>query len=136
MDLNILSNFSGLINSSLIHLFCTGTLNNLQMKHTPKQVFEQILLDMTERYQGVSEGKMMASPALQYKSKIFAFYHSNSMVFKLGRDANLKEKYNVSEYKLLSPFRTKVPMKDWFVISEEHIKKWPQMAEDSFIHLS
>ena len=47
--------------------------------------FEAIRLHFCDHYKDVTEGKMMSSPAIHFKGKVFAFFSSKKkMVFKLG----------------------------------------------------
>jgi len=39
-------------------------------------------------------GKMMSSPGIKYKNKVFAFYYKDRMVFCLGKDFDPRSKIN------------------------------------------
>ena len=63
-------------------------------------IFNNILNQMAADYTEISAGNMMRSPAICYKSKVFAFYYKERMVFKL--DANAAQgilDYPGSEYR-------------------------------------
>ena len=40
----------------------------------------------------ISHGKMMTSPGLKYKNKVFAFFHNNAITFKLGKEFDPEKK--------------------------------------------
>lgn len=92
------------------------------------QEFEAIGQAMTEKYEEVSIGKMMSSPGIQFKGKNFAFYYKGAMCFRLGRNFD-PESEGIHQYDLLSPFKNKPPLKDWFVIGEDYREKWQELAE-------
>ena len=75
----------------------------------------------------VSMGKMMSSPGIKYKDKVFAFYYKDQMVFRLGRDFD-PESIGITNFSLLSPFKTKPPLQDWFEIPFEYEERWEELA--------
>jgi hypothetical protein len=75
----------------------------------------------------VTSGKMMSSPGIQYRGKVFAFYNAGNMIFRLGRDFQ-PEAYSISQYSLLAPFKTKPPMLDWFQIPHTEQQHWEELA--------
>ncbi|WP_286755604.1 hypothetical protein [Roseivirga sp. UBA838] len=75
----------------------------------------------------VTEGKMMSSRGLQYKGKNFLFNWDNEMCFRLGRDFDPASE-GIHHYTLLNPFKTKLPLKDWFVLTTD-MDKWIALAE-------
>jgi len=73
--------------------------------------FRSIVEALAKENSGVTFGKMMSSPGIKYRDKVFAFYPKNIMVFKLGR--NFKpEVFGIQHYGLLAPFKTRPPMAD------------------------
>ena len=93
-----------------------------------KQVkFEEIADKLSKEHKNVAKGKMMSSPGVRYGNKFFAFYYNKEMVFRLGKDAE-PEKLGVKEFKLLNPFKTKAPLKNWFQISYSENKNWQKLA--------
>jgi len=74
-------------------------------------LFFKIVDEMVDEHDSVNLGKMMSSPALRYKSRIFAFYYNNEMIFRLGKEFNL-ETFRLREYSILNPFKNKAPMYD------------------------
>lgn len=76
----------------------------------------------------VKAGKMMSSPGITYKSKVFAFFYKDKMVFKLGKEFEPKD-HKISKYSYLSPFKNKAPMKAWFEIPFSEKKHWPTLTE-------
>ena len=77
---------------------------------------------------GVYEGRMMSSPALKFGDKVFAFYSAKfGMGFRLGRDFDFSS-LPTDEWSLLSPFKTKPPMRDWVVIPDLQSQTWLEVT--------
>lgn len=76
----------------------------------------------------VTEGKMMSSPAIHYKNKVFAFFSKkDKMVFKLGKDHHLeKQDFEFSEF---NPFKTKKPLSGWYEVDFKYREKWVELAK-------
>ncbi|WP_190810456.1 hypothetical protein [Flagellimonas sp. S3867] len=89
--------------------------------------FLEIRASFCIKYPEVTEGKMMSSPAIHYKKKVFAFFsRKHKMVFKLGKEYPLDELgVEVSEF---NPFKNKKPLAGWFEVDFIHNKKWEMMA--------
>lgn len=92
--------------------------------------FEAIGEGLIEKHENITFGKMMSSPAITYKGKVFAFYHNEEMVFRLGRDFDIHA-HDIHEYTHLSPFKTKPPMRDWFCISVDYADKWVHLVQEA-----
>nr|WP_299386053.1 hypothetical protein [Allomuricauda sp.] len=75
----------------------------------------------------VTEGKMMSSPAIHYRKKVFAFFSKqDKMVFKLGSDYPIKElDLKCSEF---NPFKNKGPLKGWFEVDHQYRDSWEKLA--------
>ena len=71
---------------------------------------------------------MMSAPALKYKEKVFAFYHKQAMGFRLGPKFD-PQKFGIVDAKPLSPFKTKPPLKGWFIISEANSRFWEMLTK-------
>lgn len=90
--------------------------------------FEEIRSRFCAKYKDVTVGKMMSSPAIHFKKKVFAFLsRKNKMVFRLGKDypthhldANMQE---------FSPFKTKRPLTGWYEVGYCENGKWENLAE-------
>ena len=94
---------------------------------TPEEKFEAIVTSF-QSMENVATGKMMSSPALQYKGKVFAFFYQEKMCFKLGKDFQ-PEDSGISNWQHLSPFKNKPPMRAWFVVDNNHIDLWPELCK-------
>ncbi len=92
-----------------------------------QQRFQQIAEKLASGNRSVTIGKMMSSPGIRYKNKVFAFYYNKVMVFRLGRDFEPKT-HGIRTYSLLSPFKTKPPLVDWFEIPSANMKRWEELA--------
>jgi hypothetical protein len=93
----------------------------------PEVIFHAIIETLAQENQAVTPGKMMSSPGIKYHDKVFAFYDDHQMVFRLGKDFR-PETHGIYHYSLLSPFKTKAPMADWFQITAADQDKWETLA--------
>jgi hypothetical protein len=98
--------------------------------HQPEKQFNSIVSKITSLDQDVNLGKMMSSPGLKYKDKVFAFYHKETMGFRLGPDFN-PDKIGLKNAKPLSPFKKKPPLKGWFIIEQYESDTREMLAEMS-----
>lgn len=82
----------------------------------------------------VTEGKMMSSPAMHYKKKVFAFFSkSHTMVFKLGKDFPIETlDIAISEF---SPFKTKKPLGGWYEAGIEDHVHWEKLTDLALAHI-
>ncbi len=92
-----------------------------------RKLFEKIAAKLTEERRDVAPGKMMSSPGIRYKNKVFAFYHQKEMVFRLGK-AFEPEKFKIQKFSLLNPFKNKPPMAGWFQLPFDERRKWEKLA--------
>lgn len=73
-------------------------------------------------------GKMMSSPGIKYKDKVFAFFtKDHAMGFRLDKDFDIS-KHAKSPHPL-SPFKKKPPLKGWWIIDQEESNCWEELAE-------
>lgn len=89
--------------------------------------FLRIQEEMITKYGSVSPGKMMSSPAIRYKTKVFAFYHNNEMIFRMGKDFD-PSTFKLRKYSILNPFKKKAPLYGWFQVPIIESKKWEKLA--------
>ena len=82
---------------------------------------------MIAEYASVNPGKMMSSPAIRYKTKVFAFYHNYEMIFRMGKDFD-PSIFKLEEYSILNPFKKKAPLYGWFQVPISESKKWKSLA--------
>jgi hypothetical protein len=82
---------------------------------------------LIKKHNGIVHGKMMSSPGLKYKNKVFAFYHKQEMTFRLGKGFDITS-LGIEKYSLLSPFKNKPPLAAWFNISCEYQNRWEELA--------
>ncbi|MEZ4668988.1 MAG: hypothetical protein R3E39_13865 [Anaerolineae bacterium] len=100
-------------------------------EHTRTAItFSRIAERLVNENPGVAYGKMMSSPAITYKGKVFAFYYADKMVFKLGREFN-PEAHGIQHWGVLSPFTSKPPMHDWIEVDAGEMEKWEMLAEQA-----
>lgn len=72
-------------------------------------------------------GKMMSSPGLKYRDKVFAFYKNGEMGFRLGPKFD-PDKFGLTNAKPLSPFKTKPPLRGWYIIEKNESNLWDTLA--------
>jgi hypothetical protein len=94
---------------------------------TPEQQFAAIAQQLATESQEITTGKMMSSPGIRYRNKVIAFYYHEAMVFKLGRAFD-PGTFELHDYQLLSPYKTKPPLRDWFEVAATHIDRWEELA--------
>ncbi len=93
--------------------------------------YNSIVQMLTRQYPQVKMGKMMSSEAVKVNDKVFAFYHKGSMGFRLGANFDT-QKFGVLSAKPLSPFKTKPPLKGWYMVFETESNQWEILAQMAF----
>ena len=91
-------------------------------------LFNQIAEKFTSQDNAVILGKMMSAPGLKVNDKVFAFYGKGGMGFRLGGNFDT-EKFGITTAKPLSPFKTKPPLKGWYIIEETESNLWETLTE-------
>ena len=91
-------------------------------------LFTQIVESLSAKYEHVEAGKMMSSPGIKFRNKVFAFYYQDQMCFKLGKGFDI-ESLGIHDYSFLSPFKNKPPMKGWFNVPFAYQDQWKSLAE-------
>jgi len=82
----------------------------------------------------VREGRMMSSPAVTYKGKVFAFYHKQKMVFRLGKDFD-PAAHKLKDFGPLNPFKRKGPLTGWLEVFPSERRKWERLARAALAHM-
>jgi hypothetical protein len=95
--------------------------------NTPEQQFSAIAAQLAVENHEITTGKMMSSPGIRYRNKVIAFFYHEAMVFKLGRAFD-PGTFGLHAYQLLSPFKTKPPLRDWFEVAATHSDRWEALA--------
>lgn len=94
------------------------------------ELYEQIRDSFCKLDSDVIEGKMMSSPAIHYKNKVFAFFsRKNKMVFKLGKSYPLHEMD--FEINAFNPFKNKGPLAGWYEVGYQHGDKWEALCNEA-----
>lgn len=101
---------------------------------TEAALYFEYLVDQYTKQAGVARGKMMSSPALKAKGKVFAFFHNERMTFKLGKDFD-PDVYGLVDWKYLSPFKNKPPMKGWISVPFTQKKEWSKLTNQALLSL-
>lgn len=91
------------------------------------QIFEEIRQSFCEKHPEITIGKMMSSPAIHHRGKVFAFFsRKQRMVFKLGKDYPLnRSNYPLTEF---NPFKTKGPLSGWYELPFMSKLEWKEMT--------
>ena len=111
-----------------------ATKSSASKEATPKIIepeemhFRAVADALANQHAEVTWGKMMSSPGIRYGDRFFAFYYKQGVVFRFGRDF-APEAVGITNYALLSPFKTKPPLRDWFCITAADQDKWAELAE-------
>jgi len=90
-------------------------------------LFITLVNKYSSSYPDVIQGKMMSSPALKYKNKVFVFLHKGEMGFRLGPGFD-PVKFGLLNARLLSPFKTKPPLKGWFIVAVDENEHWEKLT--------
>jgi hypothetical protein len=98
------------------------------MTELGETAFARITERLTATEKGVQAGPMMSAPGLKFGDKIFAFQAKEGMGFRLGPDFDPVGS-GLEHWQPLNPFKTKGPLKGWFVVDENGIDQWPALAE-------
>jgi len=91
-------------------------------------IYQALVKQFIDNNKDVIEGKMMSSPGLKVKDKVFAFFHENEMGFRLGKDFDPSAE-GLHHWHLLSPFKTKPPLKAWFIVEEADSEHWTSLCQ-------
>ena len=89
--------------------------------------FDGIQQRMTASEGDVMEGNMMRSPGLKCRDKVFAFYHKERMGFRMGPQFD-PEEFGLVDWGPLSPFKTKPPLKGWFMVGGGDVEAWEKLT--------
>jgi hypothetical protein len=70
---------------------------------------------------------MMSAPALKFNNKVFVFFLEAEMGFRLGPSFSPK-KFGLLSARPLSPFKTKPPLKGWYLIDASESDFWSELC--------
>lgn len=90
-------------------------------------LFQEIARSLLEQHPDVIEGKMMSSPGLKCNNKVFAFHHKDQMGFRLGPSFD-PVTFGLTTAAPLSPFKTKPPLKGWFMVTSDERFRWAELS--------
>lgn len=97
------------------------------MPYEGHETFDRLVAQFTGADTDVHLGKMMSAPGLKFKDKVFAFHAKEGMGFRLGAAFD-PDTFGLKEAAPLNPFKTKGPLKGWFVINTNEIGHWEELA--------
>ena len=93
----------------------------------PVSEYDRIAELFVARNDDIQLGKMMSSPGLKCRGKVFSFHCKDGMGFRLGPQFDMAAS-GVSKPKPLSPFKTKPPLKGWYIVAESESDKWEYLT--------
>lgn len=97
-----------------------------------ESTFESLREAAINAHKDVTEGVMMHAPAISYKGKVFAFYHKERMVFKLGKDFE-PDSSGLKTVAPFNPFKNKGPLAGWFEIGDLESSLWQEYLDRSLL---
>lgn len=92
-----------------------------------ESTFNSLRAQLIKKHKDVHEGKMMSSAAIKVNDKVFSFFHKGEMGFRLGNQFD-PSAHSIHHWHPLSPFKTKPPLKGWFIVSNEEVEKWTELC--------
>lgn len=95
-----------------------------------EQRFQEIFDRLEREGEDVVMGKMMRSPGMKYADNVFAFLRKESMGFRLG-PAFDPEASRLKDIGPLSPFKTKPPLKGWYVVGTGDGDRWEELTREA-----
>ncbi len=92
------------------------------------EYFEAIRRRFQSLDEAVNAGRMMSSPAICYRGKVFAFFATTRMmVFRLGKDFD-PEQYGCKDITPFNPFKNKGPLGGWYQVPYVHRDQWEALT--------
>jgi hypothetical protein len=95
-----------------------------------KNEFDSIAEMLVLMHQDVERGKMMSSPGIKCGGKVFAFLCKDGMGFRLGPEFD-PDGFGLKSHMPLSPFKTKPPLKGWFVVPDSENDRWYALSSEA-----
>lgn len=92
-----------------------------------EDIYQQLADQLTSSDLQVVPGKMMHAPGLKVNDKVFAFYHKTKMGFRLGPNFD-PVAFGLLQVELLSPFKTKPPLKGWYLVDHHESNLWETLT--------
>ena len=99
---------------------------------TPMEAFDEVAHHLAATEDGVELGKMMSSPGVTYRGRVFCFFYDSAMVFKLGKDADTSSS-DLQGWQWLNPFKNKGPMKAWYIVPLQDAAQWERLAREALV---
>lgn len=101
---------------------------------SPLKSYEEIGAQLGES-ENVEMGQMFGKASLKFKTKAFAAFHKESMVFKLGAAQIEEIRTDYPTAKNWDPSGKGRPMKDWFLVPHSHVSDWSSLAQQALEQL-
>lgn len=92
-----------------------------------RSLYLHLAQNILDQHHDVVEGNMMSSPGLKCNNKVFVFHYKEEMGFRLGPGFTPDE-FGLRSARPLSPFRTKPPLKDWFMVHDSERGQWERLT--------
>ncbi len=100
-----------------------------------QKLFDSIAQEFASGDAGITKSKMMGSPCLKVRGKMFAVYWRDAMIFKLAGDAH-KNALARKGAQLFDPSEMNRPMKEWVVVPYAHKAKWRAFTESALTYVA
>ena len=100
-----------------------------------RQTFETIAAALMEEHPDVALGKMMSSPGITVRGKVFAFFDRGAMVFRLGKGVD-PVSFGITSYRPLNPFKNKPPLAGWYSVAAAERPHWERLARAALNRLA
>jgi hypothetical protein len=83
---------------------------------------------------GAVRSQMFGMPVLKVHDKVFAGTFGDAMTFKLG-PADLQKALKANGVEPFEPMKGRA-MREWVLVSVDHSRSWPRLAEQAFSYLA
>lgn len=95
---------------------------------SPLSIFYLVLSHLESRHTDLARGKMLSSPAIEYKGRAFAFCHRDTMIIKY-RDADELVNKGIRATQEYRPFQNMMSFSEWREVPFYYQDDWPELAE-------
>ncbi|MDX1479621.1 MAG: hypothetical protein R3301_18040 [Saprospiraceae bacterium] len=95
---------------------------------SPLAFFLQLIHNLEQDYTHLTRTRMLSSPAIEYKGRVFAFCQRGQMVIKLGSDEQLIG-LGVRATPGYQPFMNQVVLSQWREVPFYYREDWREIAE-------
>ena len=95
---------------------------------SPHTIFNQVISQLLERHKHLAIGKMLSSPAIEYKGRAFAFCYRDTMIIKYG-DTDQLMSCGIRATQEYRPFSNRMTFSQWREVPYYYRDDWTLVAE-------